>query len=279
MDESPVDGKNLRGATRDPFKGPNVPKAPAVAKHTATTSGGGGPAPAAPSPSTAAPQTGSGSGGNGGSSGGSNDTAPTDTAKADPDVSHVSLKLGPIGQLTTYKDVARLSALPSAAKPLFIFIGVLKDGKTAVLLPSSVIQISPESDVSCKPSDKSCQTLELTSEDTVFFTIAGDPQAVHYQLNILSVKAKSAGSTKATTAALGRHSKAGAAILRDAHIYAGVDFKSASAYRWLPDRGVLVRTLRHSKAHASADGATAASSADVAAALPGLPVWHWHPGA
>ncbi|HEX7297687.1 MAG TPA: hypothetical protein VF257_01690 [Solirubrobacteraceae bacterium] len=269
LDESADESHGGAGAARDPFKGPKVVKAATTDAAKQTASGGGGGASTPPAGSSGGTTGGGTSGGTGntGSSGG-----------LDPELSHVTLRLGKVGELTTYKDVARLSALPSAGNPQFVFTGVLKDGKTAVLLPSSLIQLSPESDVSCKPSNKSCERIEMEEDDTIFFTLLGDAQNVQYELDVLSVRQAAAGSAKATTAALQRHSKAGAAMLRDAHINAGTAFKGASAYRWLPDRGVLVRTPQHSKARASADGASAASTADVNAVLPGLPVWHWESG-
>jgi hypothetical protein len=270
-----------RGDVHNPFKQQHVPKA--AKADAGTTSGGSG---SASSPSGSAggstPSGDAPSGGTGpGDTGGSTDTTPkSDTPKVDPKVSHVTLRLGAIGSLTTYKDVARLSAVPSASQTYFIFTGVLKDGKTAVLLPSSNVKIGPESDVACKPSNKNCETLEVAEDDTIFFTLATDAAPTQYQLDVVTVRQrKGSGTTAATAAALQRHSKAGAAMLRDAHVNAGASFDGASAYRWLPDQGVLVRTPRHSTAHASANGAVAASSADVAAALPGLPVWHWRPSA
>jgi hypothetical protein len=203
-------------------------------------------------------------------SGGTTPSGTTDDAtKSKADVTRVSLHLGPLGTLTTFKDVARLSPLPSAGKPLFVFTGVLKDGKTAVLLPSSTVQIGDESDVSCKPSNKSCQKLELKQDDTVFFKIAGDAQNVQYQLDVVSVHLKRGESANAAAAALDRHSNAGAAMLRDAHVYGSSEFKGAADYRWLPDRGLLDRVPEHGT------GAAAASAGDATAALPGLPVWHW----
>jgi hypothetical protein len=284
LDDSSVEGAS-GGSVRNPFKQRHT-KATSDAT-TGTSSGGSAPAGASgagasggavPSGGTTTGDTGATSGT--GDTGGSTGTGTTqETAPKPTDVSHVTLRLGAVGNQTTYKDVARLSALPSAAQPLLIFTGVLKDGKTVVLLPSSVIQISPESDVKCKPSNKSCESLELTKEDTVFFTIAGDAPAVQYQLNIVSVRPKSGGSAQATAAALARHSIAGAAMLREAHVTASADFKGAPRYRWLAHRGVLVRTPRYSAAHASANGAAAASAADVEATLPGVPVWHWRAGA
>jgi hypothetical protein len=282
LEDSSAEG-DTRGAVRNPFKQQHAAKA-------ADAEAGAGKTPSAPSGATS-PSGGSTSGSSGATtpsgSGGASPAAPTTPAtptpgatdKPDPDISHVTLRLGTVDALKTFKDLARLSALPSADDPQFVFTGVLKDGKTAVLLTSSIIQVSEESDVKCRPSNKSCQTLEVAEDETVFFKLAGDTQGVQYQLDVVSVQRKRGSSAKAATAALRRHSEAGAATLRDAHVNASASFQGASAYRWLPDQGVLVRTPRHSKAHASANGGAAASSADVEATLPGLPVWHWHPSA
>jgi hypothetical protein len=269
LEDTPADGTG-RGSVRNPFTQLHVPKV--------TT-----PTPSAPSGSTPAATTPDASGGSSGGttpsgSVGSTPTAPSTSTKGTL-VSHVTLRLGAVGSLTTFKDVARLSALPSADDPQFVFTGVLKDGKTAVLLPSSVILVGVESDVTCKPSNKNCQTLEVAAGDTIFFKLLGDVAGVQYQLDVVSVHPKAGGSSKATAAALQRHSKAGAAMLRDAHVKGRTAFQGANGYRWLPDRGVLVRAPQHSKAHASANGAAAASSADVEATLPGVPVWDTQPGA
>jgi hypothetical protein len=261
------------GKTRNPFKQQHVPKA-----ENANAGSGSSESNANKSSSSNATQSGGAppsSGGSTPSSGGgsspSTGTGTTDTTKKpDVDVSRVSLHLGPIGQLTTFKDIARLSPLPSAGNPLFVFTGVLKDGKTAVLLPNSTVQIGEESDVSCKPSNKSCQTLELEQDDTVFFKLAGDDTGTQYQLDVVSVHLKKGESAKAAAASLQRHSKAGAAMLRDAHVYGSSEYKGAADYRFLPDSGLLQRVPEHGT------GATAASAGDSSAALPGLPVWHWH---
>jgi hypothetical protein len=271
LDES-ADESDGAGIVHNPFKQKHVPKA-----EKADTSASD----ASSSPSDMTGSSGSTSSGGSdttttGGTGGSTPSAPStpttptdDTTKPTADVTHVSLHLGPVGQLKTYKDVARLSALPSAGNPLFVFTGVLKDGKTAVLLPSSTVQIGAESDVSCKPSNKSCEKLELKQDDTVFFKLAGDDAGVQYQLDMVTVHVKKGESATAAAAALTRHSKAGAAMLRDAHVYGSSEFKGAADYRWLPDTGLLDRVPEHGT------GAAAASAGDAAAALPGLPVWHF----
>jgi hypothetical protein len=279
LDET-ADESDGAGRVNNPFKQKHLPKADKAATDAATTdkaaTSGGSSSPAASSGSGgSSPSTGAdtGSGGSGGS--GTTGTQPA-PAKKTVDISQVSLHLGPVGDLKTYKDLARLSPLPSVNNPLFVFTGVLKDGKTVVLLPASTIQLSEESDVTCKPSNKNCQKIELRDDDTVFFTILGDTSGTQYQLDVVSVRVKgSTVSAKAAAAALQRHSKAGAAALRDAHVYNRGDFAGVSDYRFLPETGLLTRVPKHGKARAAVNGATAASADDAAAALPGLPVWHW----
>jgi hypothetical protein len=270
LDES-ADESDGVGKTRNPFK---QHKAKAAAADTSSTSSD------KPAASDTSQSGGASPSGGSAPSGGTDNSTPsggstpsgTDgsgTTKPKTDVTHVTLHLGPLGQLTTYKDVARLSPLPSAAKPLFVFTGVLSDGKTAVLLPSSTVQIGEESDVTCKPSNKSCQKLEVQQDDTIFFKLAGDTAGTQYQLDVVSVHLKKGESAKAAAAAVGRHSNAGAAMLRDAHVYGSSEYKGADDYRFMPDTGLLERVPEHGT------GATAASAGDAAAALPGLPVWHW----
>ena len=98
---------------------------------------------------------------------------------------------------------------------------------------------------------------------------------MQYQLDVVRVYKKGASSVGAAAAAYERHSDAGAALLRQAHQRGSSSFKGAADYRWLPDSGVLVRTPEHAKVRVSVNGALAASPADGAGALPGLPVWHW----
>jgi hypothetical protein len=264
------------GGVRNPFKQLHVPKPPA--------------APAAPSTKAPAAEqpAGSGSGGSDGSqpplapggtggSGGSGGSKPTTPAGDPLDVYHLSLRFGraEATQLKTYHDVARLSPLPTADNPFFVYTGVLKDGKTAVFLLSS--DATATGDGHCRPSSKSCQTIEVKEGDTEFFDLTVDGEAVQYQLDVVKVFKKGASTAAAAAAAYERHSNAGADMLRRAHRVGSSAFKSAATYRWLPDSGVLVRTPKQSTARASVNGAAAASPSDVTGALPGLPVWAWQP--
>jgi hypothetical protein len=288
--EDPAADDDRPGGVRNPFKQLHVPKPAAATADPKTpapgqpsTSGGssgsggsggdGSQPPLGPSGSG-----GSGSGGSG--SGGSGDGNPTPKPAGDPlDVYHLSLRFGraEASQLTTYHDVARLSPLPTADNPFFVYTGVLKDAKTAVFLLSS--DATATGDGHCKPSPKSCQTIEVKEGDTEFFDLTVGGEAVQYQLDVVRVFKKGASSAVAAAASHERHSDAGADLLRRAHRRGSSSFKGAASYRWLPDSGVLVRTPQHGKARASVNGAAAASPADAASALPGVPVWRWAVGA
>ena len=261
------------GGVRNPFKQLHVPKKAAA------------PAAASTKAPAADPPTGSGSGGSDGSqpplapggNGGDGGDKPKTPAGDPLDVYHLSLRFGhaEAAQLKTYHDVARLSPLPTADNPFFVYTGVLKDGKTAVFLLSS--DATATGDGHCRPSAKSCQTIEVKEGDTEFFDMTVNGEAVQYQLDVVKVFKKGASTAAAAAAAYERHSNAGSDMLRKAHRVGSSAFKGASNYRWLPDGGVLVRTPKQSKARASVNGAAAASPADATGALPGLPVWAWQP--
>lgn len=266
LDDAAGDSDGV-GAVRNPFKQQHVPKVADV-----TTS-----KPAAEETKTSTDPAGGSTDTTPGGTDTSGDTKSPDTSDTDKlDLYHLTLRFGKAGDLKTLTDVARLSPLPSADNPFFVYTGVLKDGKTAVFLLSSDAEAT--GDGKCRPSAKNCQTIEVKQGDTEFFDLEVDGKAIQYQLDVLKVakKGETAG-TAAAAAALGRHSKAGAAMLRDAHVKASAKFSGLDGYRWVPEQGVLVRTPTHSTAKASVNGAAAASATDVTATLPGLPVWHFEP--
>jgi hypothetical protein len=276
--EDPASDDKRPGGVRNPFKQLHVPK-----KSDGTST---------PAPDASTDQPSRSSGGSGGSDGSEPPLSPGGTggsgdgggskpkpASGDPlDVYHLSLRFGRAesSQLKPYHDVARLSPLPTADNPFFVYTGVLKDGKTAVFLLSS--DATATGDGHCRPSPKSCQTIEVKEGDTEFFDLTVGGQAVQYQLDVVRVFKKGASSAVAAAAAHERHSKAGSNMLRRAHRVGSSAFKGQASYRWLPYNGVLVRTPKHGTARASVNGAAAASASDAAGALPGLPVWAWERG-
>jgi hypothetical protein len=97
----------------------------------------------------------------------------------------VKLRFGTAGtSLKTY-ELAPLTALPSASNPILIYLGLLKDGKTAAFLVSS--DGTPQGDGTCKPSASVCQTLLMKAGDTEFLDLNGDTGAAQYQLDVLSI--------------------------------------------------------------------------------------------
>jgi hypothetical protein len=253
------------GKVRNPFKQPKV--AAATTPGATPSSGGSGP-------------SGKSTSGGGTPSGGTTPTSPSTPSGTTPppatrpdslDTFRLTLRFGSAGNLRTIRDLARLSPLPSANSPFFVFLGVLKDAKTAVFLVSS--DVTATGDGKCRPSAADCQTIEVKEGDTEFFDLQNDGRTVQYEMDILHLDRTTDAAKQVTAAAAraaaSRHSKAGAAMLRSAHADGKQDYAGMDGYRWLPDRGVLARVPSGAKASSTTGAAAAARKA-----LPGLPVWH-----
>jgi hypothetical protein len=217
--EAQAAGKVSRpGATRDPFVQHHVPKVQASdaavanavkAANDAISQLAGSPAPSS------------------GSSGGSplETTTPsksTDTKKPTTpaaggdaeDTYSVTLKFGEAGAEKTFNNVARLTPLPSADNPFFVFLGLKSDGKSAVFLVDA--DAVPSGDGTCEPNPDDCEQVVLKAGDTEFFELqSGTAGVVQYQLELKSIK-KGQAATKASAArAHTRESKAGREYIRD----------------------------------------------------------------
>jgi hypothetical protein len=233
------------GPVRNPFAQHKVP-APA------TTNPSSAPAPSAPSAPSSAPSVPSGGGGVPvtttpivpGSGGGRRDATETN-------VWRVNLRFGEAGDQKTHKDIPRLSPLPSATNPFFIFLGVLADGKTAVFLISS--DTTATGDGKCKPNPEQCDTIEMRAGDTEFFDVAqGNAGVTQYELDLLKVF-KNTVKGKAAAAKASRVSKDGQNVVKE--LKAEGHQTGYGRYIWSAKRGVLVR--RHGlrvKASASSAG-------------------------
>jgi hypothetical protein len=233
------------GPVRNPFAQHKVP-APA------TTNPSSAPAPSAPSVPSSAPGVPSGGGGVPvtatpivpGSGGGRRDATETN-------VWRVNLRFGEAGDQKTHKDIPRLSPLPSATDPFFIFLGVLADGKTAVFLISS--DTTATGDGKCKPNPEQCDTIEMRAGDTEFFDVAqGNAGVTQYELDLLKVF-KNTVKGKAAAAKASRVSKDGQNVVKE--LKAEGHQTGYGRYIWSAKRGVLVR--RHGlrvKASASSAG-------------------------
>ncbi|MGZ6640606.1 MAG: hypothetical protein ACXVFT_02070 [Solirubrobacteraceae bacterium] len=256
------------GKVRNPFKQPKVAAAktatPSGTSTTSTSSAGGGGA-GTPASTGGTPTT------TGTSPSGTTTPGTTATKPDSLDTYRLTLRFGQAGSLRTMRDLARLSPLPSDSNPFFVYLGVLKDGKTAVFLISS--DVVATGDGKCRPSANNCETVEVQEGDTEFFDMEKGGQPVQYEMDVLHLDKTSSAQRQVTAAAARaaatRHSKAGAATLRAAHADAKQAFDGMNGYRWLPNRGVLTRVPA-----AATTSSTHGAGATAHSALPGLPVWH-----
>jgi len=118
------------------------------------------------------------------------------------------------------RDVKRLEALPSADEPVLIYLGVLKDNKTAVFMVDS--GVLAQGDGSCKPSRSTCETIELKEGETEFFDVPSESadgstdstSSAQYELDVLKIRKTVTTSAKKADAGLARVSTSGRKILR-----------------------------------------------------------------
>jgi hypothetical protein len=148
----------------------------------------------------------------------------------------VDLSFGQDGNMTARNDVARLSPLPSADDPFFVFMGVLADGETALFLISS--DAVATGDGTCKPSPEDCQRVEMRAGETEFFDVTKpDGATVQYQLDLKRVSRVKSASAAVAAAARSRESSEGRQVLRSAMDTEQVDVDGIAYSR---DLGVLV---------------------------------------
>ena len=148
----------------------------------------------------------------------------------------VDLRFGQDGRLTARNDVARLSPLPSAENPFFVFMGVLADGETALFLVSSDAEAT--GDGTCKPTPENCERVEMQAGETEFFDVTTpDGAIVQYQLDLVRVSRVRSASAAVASAARTRESSDGRSILRQAVDTKQVDVADLAFSREL---GVLV---------------------------------------
>ena len=148
----------------------------------------------------------------------------------------VDLRFGQDGDLEKRNDVARLSPLPSAEDPFFVFMGVLADGKTALFLVSSDAEAT--GDGTCRPSPVNCERIEMQAGQTEFFDVTTpDGATVQYQLDLVRVARVRSTSPAVAANARNRESADGREALRKAIDTEQVDVDGIAYSRTL---GVLV---------------------------------------
>jgi hypothetical protein len=130
------------------------------------------------------------------------------------------------------QSVKRLEPLPSTEEPVLIYLGVLRDGKTAVFLVDK--DVHAIGDGECQPTPDACETVRLRAGDTEFFDVVDEDGNVTAQYQLDLVKIHKSSTTSASRARAS--SKAGQRLLK-----ARVASDGPTGYRWDAAAGTLER--------------------------------------
>lgn len=230
-------------------------KAGASADEEAKPSGGGG-----NTGSTTTP-------GDGGSGGDSSGGTTKKTSKGSGESGYdVSLRFGTDAEMKSFKAVPRLTPLPSADTPSFVYLGVLSGGKTAVFMIA--VDVTAVGDGTCRPSATLCETLELEEGETEFLDVTGeDGQVTQYQLDVTDIKKIGKGGNTLSAEEAGRaKDDAGSGDAEASAVKAGERAvrrarktrarKTLDRYRFVRSKGVVVRRASRAskRARASSTG-------------------------
>ena len=141
------------------------------------------------------------------------------------ELNELTVRFGPSGETDPpRKDVKRLQALPSSDEPVLIYLGVLKDKKTAVFLLDS--GILAQGDGTCMPTRTTCETIHIKEGETEFFDVIATEgevggeeggeagESAQYQLDVVKIRKTVTTSKKKAAKSSARVSKSGQKILR-----------------------------------------------------------------
>ena len=112
------------------------------------------------------------------------------------------------------RTLKRLKALPSSEDAAVIYLGLLKDKKTAVFLVDGAATV--QGDGKCLPSASDCQTLQMKRGDTAFIDMpggdgAGDRQ---FQLDLVKIRTSETTDAKAARRSYAAEARGGRTALR-----------------------------------------------------------------
>ncbi|MBJ7329042.1 MAG: hypothetical protein JHC95_04035 [Solirubrobacteraceae bacterium] len=246
----PGDGPR-RGSLRNPFFNPPEEKVAGQPGTTPDTSAAASKSPATDSGTSTGTGTGTGTGSDTGKDSGSSGSTDSDSKTSDKPAKKgsgengydVTLRFGPSdADPTAIKDIPRLTPLPSVSDPLFVYLGVLSNGRTAVFMVGTEIGAAV-GDGTCRPTPANCETLELEEGETEFLDVTNAEGAVvQYQLDIVAVEKRgkggatvSASDAKASASA----AKAGRKAVRTARKDGAAD--TLDGYRFDDSKGVIRR--------------------------------------
>lgn len=223
----------LRGRVKNPFKQQHVPP-------KSKTADGGGTAPVATPPAdSGASAPGNGDGNSSGGAPSTPSTPPKTYSMATVDV-----RFGPAsGPRHTHTDLPRLRALPSANRPIVVFLGMRKGLDTAVFLISSDVHVQGQGN--CTPSRAECTAVELREGDVVLLDVAAaNGKVTQYELDLRKITVTRTTSKTDAEHAYARVSRAGSRLIaRRLRVSASNTLAGGKSeripYRYAAARGVL----------------------------------------
>jgi hypothetical protein len=128
---------------------------------------------------------------------------PTPAPKKHYEPEELTIRFGE-GDNVQRRSLQKLQPLPSAELPAIIYMGVLKDGKTAEFLIEA--GVTPDGDGECKPTPEQCETIRLKVGETEFFDVVDESGNVaqQFQLDLLKIHnvKKRASASRANGASL-----------------------------------------------------------------------------
>lgn len=101
---------------------------------------------------------------------------------------------GPTAPERRYRNLPRLSMLPSTSNPRLVYLGVNGSGNGAVFLVDSTLQAA-EGEGTCTPSGDDCATISLEPGEQRYFT---DDQNRRYFLRVDQIRVRPIGSSSST---------------------------------------------------------------------------------
>jgi hypothetical protein len=215
----------LRGRAKNPFKQQHVPP-------KSDTANGGGTPPVKTTPADT-----------GASSPGGAPSTPSAPPKTYA-MATVDVRFGPVsGPRHTHANLPRLRALPSANRPIVVFLGMRKGLKTAVFLISSDVHVQGQGH--CTPSRAECTAVELNEGDVVLLDVAAsNGRVTQYELDLRKVTVSETTSKTDAQHAYARVSRAGSRLLARRHRVSASNTLAGGRpdripYRYAPARGVL----------------------------------------
>lgn len=153
-------------------------------------------------------------------------------------VAGLQVRFGPIGQTGPTQGLDRLAPLPRSGSPAVVYLGLLRDHKTAVFLVSS--DVKAEGDGRCLPSPRDCQTVRLRAGDTEFFDQTNSHGGVtSYQLDVVRVASNRMATASAARRANARVSRRGQKLTRESRTFRA-RAAAARSLRYDERTGVLV---------------------------------------